>query len=464
MKKFRLSLCALVILPCVTNLNAASLDEAIKDIEVGGIMRYRYYFGDGDNKGGNENRKIQYWGGIASPEVNQYHHWRTGIGARGNIADNFKATVHFEYSDGTYGYGNNSQTNTGKSFALKQIYLTYDADATQVKMGRQYVDTIWVSPSWYKSGLAKDFYGGLIGTGVIASNTSIEGLTLNSYIFDSVAWGATGLSQGTFNNQVVYGDYGSDVQSDVGSWIARKNFYAASALGSYEVAGGGKLNPQFWLGYLPDRATLYAGILSYELDLSENVSYVLTGTYLGNSVDSFAKQRQGFKNGNFFQLDGSLTYEAWDAGAGVVRYGDSKEKTFTIIEDQGNLNIPAGYNILYTNGSRLNGDIGRNTFGYLTGGYSFYLPKKLRLGAEFIYGGTLYERKEAFKTYKVENGVAQEVALIGQGGKKYEYRLTATYNYSPKLTFSAFYANLNVDRKTENANVSVARFQAFYKF
>ena len=464
MKSLKLSLCALAILPCVANLNATPLDDAIKDIDVGGIMRYRYYLGNGDNKGGNEDRKIQYWGGIASPEYNQYHSWRTGIGARGNIADNFKATVHFEYLDGSNGYGDDAQANTLRSFALKQIYLTYSAGDTQVKMGRQYVDTIWVSPSFFKSGFAKDFYGGLIGTGIVASNTSISGLTLNAYVFDNVAWSATGLSKGTFNGYTVYGDDGSDIQSDVGSWVAKKNLYAVSALGSYEVAGKGKLNPQFWLGYLPNRATLYAGVLSYGVDLGENVNYTLTGTYLGNSVDSFAKQRQDFKNGNFFQLDGSFTYDAWDAGAGVVRYGNSKHKTFTIIEDQGSINIPAGYNILYTNGSRLNGDVGRNTFGYITGGYSFYLPKKLRLGAEFICGGTLYERKEGFKTYKVENGVAQEVTLIGQGGKKYEYRLTASYSYSPKLIFSIFYANLNVNRKSENANVQAGRFQAFYRF
>lgn len=464
MKSLKLNLCALAILPCVANLNATPLDDAIKDIDVGGIIRYRYYLGNGDNKGGNEDKKIQYWGGIAAPDVNQYHSWRTGIGARGNIADNFKATVHFEYSDGSSSYGENAQTNTLKSFALKQIYLTYSADATQVKMGRQYVDTLWVNPSFFKSGFAKDFFGGLIGTGIVASNTSISGLTLNAYVFDSIAWSATGLSKGTLNgNQTVYGDYGSDIQSDVGSWVTRKNLYAVSALGTYEV-GKGKLNPQFWLGYLPDRATLYAGILSYGVDLGENVNYTLTGTYLGNSVDSFVKQRQGFKNGNFFQLDGSFTYDAWDAGIGAVRYGDSKHKTFAVIEDQGSLNIPAGYDILYTNGSRLNGDVGRNTFGYITGGYSFYLPKKLRLGAEFIYGGTLYERKGAFKTYKVENGTAQEVTLIGQGGKKYEYRLTASYKYSPKLTFSIFYSNLNVDRKSENANVQIGRFQAFYKF
>lgn len=118
--------------------------------------------------------------------------------------------------------------------------------------------------------------------------------------------------------------------------------------------------------------------------------------------------------------------------------------TVTTIEDQGNLgSLLAGEEIFYTNGSNLNGDIGRNIFGYATAGYTF--NETVRVGADFVYGGT-------------------KTGEIGNGGKKLEAVARVDYKYSPKLNFSAFYSYVNVDQGAKEGDHNTVRLQALYKF
>lgn len=118
--------------------------------------------------------------------------------------------------------------------------------------------------------------------------------------------------------------------------------------------------------------------------------------------------------------------------------------TVTTIEDQGNLgSLLAGEEIFFTNGSNLNGDTGRNIFGYVTAGYTF--NETVRVGADFVYGGT-------------------KTGEIGNGGKKLEAVARVDYKYSPKLNFSAFYSYVNVDQDAKEGDHNTVRLQALYKF
>ena len=453
MKNVKLSLCALAVLSCFQTLSASPLDEAIKDIDVSGVLRYRYHFVNGD---ATQTKQYQNWGGSRIRKSNQRHGYRAEIGFRGAISDDFKLSTHLGYSGASDGgYGQNSVSNTTKSLAVRQIYLTYTNEdlATEILLGRQFINTIWASSSSFKEGAGKDIYGGLIGQGVKVINNSIEGLTLSLFAFDSFAWDRTGLTSfgdGTF------GDLGSDIQANVGSWIARKNLYGASALGSYEFTEG-KLNSQFWLGLIPNRAVLYALDLSYKTTLFDDVDYTITGTYLGNSVSDIPK-KQGFKNGNYVQLNGSLKVDAWDFKGGILHYGDKHKKTFTTIEDVGGVNTP-GVDIMYTNGSRINGDLGKNTFAYLGAGYTFF--QKLRLGAKVAYGGTRVGKHEPFYAYQTKG---TPIELVGQAGKKSEFTAEARYTYSAKLAFSTYFTQININRKSVDGHKNIARFQVFYKF
>ncbi|EPE3552050.1 major outer membrane protein [Campylobacter jejuni] len=429
MKLVKLSLVAALAAGAFSAANATPLEEAIKDVDVSGVLRYRYDTGNFDknfvNNSNLNNNK-------------QDHKYRAQVNFSGAIADNFKAFVQFDYNSQDGGYGADSISNTSDTLSVRQLYLTYTNEgvATSVIAGKQQLNFIWTDNA----------IDGLVGTGIKVVNNSIDGLTLAAFAMDSFnekVPATADITSGTFNKGNVNGD--SDVSGAL-DWS--KNIYGAAAIGSYDIAGG-QFNPQLWLAYMSDNAFLYALDAAYSTTIFDGINWTIEGAYLGNSVDNKLKDRLDAANGNFFALRGTVEVNGWDASLGGLYYGKKDKVTVTTIEDQGNLgSLLAGEEIFYTTGSRLNGDTGRNIFGYVTGGYTF--NETVRVGADFVYGGT--------KT---------EAANHLGGGKKLEAVARVDYKYSPKLNFSAFYSYVNLDQgvnTNESADHSTVRLQALYKF
>lgn len=421
MKLVKLSLVAALAAGAFSAANATPLEEAIKDIDVSGVLRYRY---ESSNPWSNAN----FDSGISGK---QDHKYRAQVNFSGAISDNFKAFVQFDYNSQDGGYGADSISNTSDTLSVRQLYLTYTNEdvATSVIAGKQQLNFIWTDNA----------IDGLVGTGIKVVNNSIDGLTLAAFAMDSfneeVPATAT---NGNFNKGNVNGD--GDVSSAL-DWS--KNIYGAAAIGSYDIAGG-QFNPQLWLAYMSDNAFLYALDAAYSTTIFDGINWTIEGAYLGNSVDNKLKDRLDAANGNFFALRGTVEVNGWDASLGGLYYGKKDKVTVTTIEDQGNLgSLLAGEEIFYTRGSNLNGDLGRNIFGYVTGGYTF--NEAVRVGADFVYGGT-------------------KTNIIGQGGKKLEAVARVDYKYSPKLNFSAFYSYVNVDTDPESTHHDAVRLQALYKF
>ncbi|EAI1731369.1 major outer membrane protein [Campylobacter coli] len=415
MKLVKLSLVAALAAGAFSVANATPLEEAIKDIDVSGVLRYRY---ETSNEWSDINGVAQNEGSGISGK--QDHKYRAQLNFSGAIADNFKAFVQLDYNakDGGYGTNNGSTTRSDSSkLNVRQLYLTYTDEnvATSVILGKQQLNTIWTDNA----------IDGLVGTGVKVVNNSIDGLTLAAFAVDS---------------------YNSDEQSgdlDLTALNFNENLYGAAAIGSYEVFNG-QLNPQLWLAYMTDNAFFYAVDAAYNTTIFDGVNWTLEGAYLGNSLDNERKDLgNGNGNGNFFALNGSIEVNGWDATLGGLYYGKKNKATITVIEDQGNLgSLLAGEEIFYTNGSKLNGDTGRNIFGFVKAGYTF--NETVRVGADFVYGGT-----------KTKNH---------SGGDKLEAVARVDYKYSPKLNFSAFYSYVNVDKDTDSTHHDAVRLQALYKF
>ncbi|HEF9447595.1 TPA: major outer membrane protein [Campylobacter coli] len=411
MKLVKLSLVAALAASAFSVANATPLEEAIKDIDVSGVLRYRY---ETSNDWSNAN----FGSGISGK---QEHKYRAQLNFSGAIADNFKAFVQLDYNakDGGYGANNGSTTREYKAdnsstLNVRQLYLTYTDEnvATSVILGKQQLNTIWTDNA----------IDGLVGTGVKVVNNSIDGLTLAAFAVDS------------YNSDEQGGELGKVLHFS-------ENLYGAAAIGSYEVFNG-QLNPQLWLAYMTDNAFFYALDAAYNTTIFDGVNWTLEGAYLGNSLDNKRKDL-GNGNGNFFALNGSIEVNGWDATLGGLYYGKKDKATVTVIEDQGNLgSLLAGEEIFYTNGSKLNGDTGRNIFGFVKAGYTF--NETVRVGADFVYGGT-----------KTENH---------SGGDKLEAVARVDYKYSPKLNFSAFYSYVNVDTDPESTHHDAVRLQALYKF
>ncbi|EFW5005843.1 TPA: major outer membrane protein [Campylobacter jejuni] len=419
MKLVKLSLVAALAAGAFSAANATPLEEAIKDIDVSGVLRYRY---ETSNDWSNAN----FGSGISGK---QDHKYRAQVNFSGAISDNFKAFVQFDYNSQDGGYGIDSISNTSDTLTVRQLYLTYTNEdvATSVIAGKQQLNTIWTD-----NGI-----DGLVGTGVKVVNNSIDGLTLAAFAMDSFnekVPATADVVNGTFNKGNVNGD--GDVSGAL-DWS--KNIYGAAAIGSYDIAGG-QFNPQLWLAYMNENAFLYALDAAYSTTIFDGINWSIEGAYLGNSVDNKLKAA----NGNFFALRGTVEVNGWDASLGGLYYGKKDKATVTTIEDQGNIgSLLAGEEIFYTRGSNLNGDIGRNIFGYVTAGYTF--NETVRVGADFVYGGT-------------------KTNIIGQGGKKLEAVARVDYKYSPKLNFSAFYSYVNVDTDPESTHHDAVRLQALYKF
>ncbi|EKK9065623.1 major outer membrane protein [Campylobacter jejuni] len=421
MKLVKLSLVAALAAGAFSAANATPLEEAIKDVDVSGVLRYRYDTGNFDknfvNNSNLNNNK-------------QDHKYRAQVNFSAAIADNFKAFIQFDYNAVDGGTGVDNVTNAEKGLFVRQLYLTYTNEdvATSVIAGKQQLNLIWTDNA----------IDGLVGTGIKVVNNSIDGLTLAAFAADSFMAAEQGadLLISTTSNQALF-----KVDS-VG------NLYGAAAVGSYDLAGG-QFNPQLWLAYWDQVAFFYAVDAAYSTTIFDGINWTLEGAYLGNSLDSELDDKT-HANGNLFALKGSIEVNGWDASLGGLYYGDKEKASTVVIEDQGNLgSLLAGEEIFYTTGSRLNGDTGRNIFGYVTGGYTF--NETVRVGADFVYGGT--------KTEAAANHLG--------GGKKLEAVARVDYKYSPKLNFSAFYSYVNLDQgvnTNESADHSTVRLQALYKF
>ncbi|EAL3772600.1 major outer membrane protein [Campylobacter jejuni] len=424
MKLVKLSLVAALAAGAFSAANATPLEEAIKDIDVSGVLRYRYDTGNFDknflNNSNLNNSK-------------QVHKYRAQVNFSAAIADNFKAFIQFDYNAVDGGTGVDNTTNAEKGLFVRQLYLTYTNEdvATSVIAGKQQLNTIWTDNG----------VDGLVGTGIKVVNNSIDGLTLAAFAVDSFMAKEQGVDLLGYSNISTTLNQAPFKVGSLG------NLYGAAAVGSYDLAGG-QFNPQLWLAYWDQVAFFYAVDAAYSTTIFDGINWTLEGAYLGNSLDSELDDKK-HANGNLFALKGSIEVNGWDASLGGLYYGDKEKASTVVIEDQGNLgSLLAGEEIFYTTGSRLNGDTGRNIFGYVTGGYTF--NETVRVGADFVYGGT--------KT---------EVANHLGGGKKLEAVARVDYKYSPKLNFSAFYSYVNLDQgenTNESADHSTVRLQALYKF
>ncbi|EAJ8706191.1 major outer membrane protein [Campylobacter jejuni] len=428
MKLVKLSLVAALAAGAFSAANATPLEEAIKDVDVSGVLRYRYDTGNFDKNFPNNSNLNN---------SKQDHKYRAQVNFSAAIADNFKAFVQFDYNAADGGYGANGIKNDQKGLFVRQLYLTYTNEdvATSVIAGKQQLNFIWTDNA----------IDGLVGTGVKVVNNSIDGLTLAAFAVDSFMAKEQEyelLGTSTYVNGI--DPKSPSFKLELGS---TGNLYGAAAVGSYDIAGG-QFNPQLWLAYWDQVAFFYAVDAAYSTTIFDGINWTLEGAYLGNSIDSELDDKT-HANGNLFALRGTVEVNGWDASLGGLYYGDKEKASTVVIEDQGNIgSLLAGEEIFYTTGSRLNGDTGRNIFGYVTGGYTF--NETVRVGADFVYGGT--------KT---------EAANHLGGGKKLEAVARVDYKYSPKLNFSAFYSYVNLDQgvnTNESADHSTVRLQALYKF
>ncbi|MBZ7975681.1 MULTISPECIES: major outer membrane protein [unclassified Campylobacter] len=411
MKLVKLSLAAVVAAGSFSFANAVALDEAIQNVDLSGMLRYRYDTNSEKIKNNSVTTKIDR-------SEDNGHLYKVQLKFGADIADNFKATALFQYSNTDGSFGDSAYLNDKKTFNVRDAYLTYTNYDTSFIFGRMEIGSIWTDD--------------LLGTGLKIVNNSIENVTLAAYAFDN------------YNND---GDLSSVlfVTDEAGNkYATSKNLYGIAAIANFDPVAA-----QLWVSNMASWGTFYAVDFNVALGDKDDFAYNVHAQYAGNSLK---KDRKGevAANGNFYAAEAGFDAFGLDFNVGYAGYGKKDKLTLNTVEDEGQL-INYGEIVM----KDYQGGFGKKDFVFGTIGYTF---EDVRFGVDIISG-----------TNKIVNNKE----------KLFEVKPQLSYKYSDKLNFSAFYAyaetkdatevsitkdnKLSLD-KSDKKKESLIRFQAKYTF
>ena len=406
MKLTKISLAALVALGAFSSVASATpLEEAIKNVDLSGMARYRYTHVHDYDKNQKNVKKSNEAG----------HNFKMITNFKAAIDDNFFGVVGLRYN-ATDGSGDNAgagtdKTNTTKGFGVHQFYLGYKIGGTTITAGKQTIDSYFTDDA--------------IGTGVRVVNEDIEGLTLTALAFDALE--------------------GDDVESD-GNLYKATGYLSTYDVGNLYAAGiAGSFNPvsfQLWYGTLTNLADVLAADVSAKFDITNDFALGARLNYANSIADKEAKNILGYNDGNFYAGELSTSLFGLDLAAGYIGWKaqDKGVSAFTF-EDQGGL-ITAGEDVFDWTYAK-----GKGNFFYATSAYTF---DKFTVGLDYVKG-----------TQKTSNGVGNP----DKKDKVEEFVPRFAYQYNKKLTFSSFYSfqthKLPNDVKSKEDKF---RFEAKYSF
>ena len=406
MKLTKISLAALVALGAFSSVASATpLEEAIKNVDLSGMARYRYTHVHDYDKNQKNVKKSNEAG----------HNFKMITNFKAAIDDNFFGVVGLRYN-ATDGSGDNAgtgtdKTNTTGTFGVHQFYLGYKIGGTTITAGKQTIDSYFTDDA--------------IGTGVRVVNEDIEGLTLTALAFDALE--------------------GDDVESD-GNLYKATGYLSTYDVGNLYAAGiAGSFNPvsfQLWYGTLTNLADVLAADVSAKFDITNDFALGARLNYANSTADKEAKNILGYNDGNFYAGELSTSLFGLDLAAGYIGWKaqDKGISAFTF-EDQGSL-ISAGEDVFDWTYAE-----GKGNFFYATSAYTF---DKFTVGLDYVKG-----------TQKTSAGAGNPDVK----DKVEEFVPRFAYQYNKKLTFSSFYSfqthKLPNDVKTKEDKF---RFEAKYSF
>ena len=411
MKLTKISLAALVALGAFSSVASATpLEEAIKNVDLSGMARYRYTHTHEYKK---QQKDVYKYNGSKSGNG---HNFKMVTNFKAAIDDNFFGVLGLRYSslDGSGDNAGNGtdKTDTTTGFGVHQFYLGYKIGGTTITAGKQEIGSYFTDDA--------------IGTGVRVVNEDIEGLTLTALAFDALE--GNGESDGKLYDAKVTNKLDS---YDVG------NLYAAGIAGSFNP-----VSFQLWYGTLTNLADVLAADVSAKFDITNDFALGARLNYANSTADKEAKNILGYNDGNFYAGELSTSLFGFDLAAGYIGWKaqDKGVSAFTF-EDQGSL-ISAGEDVFDWTYAE-----GKGNFFYATSAYTF---DKFTVGLDYVKG-----------TQKTSAGAGNPDVK----DKVEEFVPRFAYQYNKKLTFSSFYSfqthKLPNDVKTKEDKF---RFEAKYSF
>ena len=416
MKLVKLSLAVIVAAGALTSVaSAASLEEAIKNVEVTGYARYRF-----DSKSNTTGRTgTTGFGTVEEADTTNTHRFTSDIDFKAALDDRFFGVIGFRYDSIDYsGERIGAQTRVGaddlgedwfgQTFNVRQFYLGYTAGNTTITAGRQVLGTF--------------FTDDMVGTGIKLLNSDISGLTLVGMAFDNLQ---EDVDIG-IGHPLYLGYNGEDVTD--------RNLYGVAAIGSYDP-----VSFQLWYGALDSVAQLYAADVTVgaslgDVDLSLQAQAAASSMWANTMFNAGMGENYRLDDATFLAVELGAKGFGFDGSVGYVNLNTQGDGISLIsFEDQGGF-ITAGEDLLdYT---IFNYDA--NIY-FITAGYTF--ADKVRVGADYV--GARAEQ-------------------MGNYADAYEAVARVDYKYSKKLNFKAWYSY--IDRDNTLKDDKHLRFEARYNF
>lgn len=423
MKLAKLSLATLIALGAVSTASATSLEEAIKNVDLTGFARYRY-----------TNTKKLY---TVNDNRSASHGFKSVLNLQAAYSDNFYGVLGLRYHAADGSGKANDTTNVSSTFNVHQAYLGYKVGGTEIKLGKQQISSM----------LTDD----LVGTGILATNSDIAGLTLAAFAFDALE--ASGENDGalwdrarTKSVKVVKpnaaGDAAEVVDADQKTNEFQLNYgnaYGAAVIGSYDP-----VSFQLWYGDLTKLAAVAALEVAGNFSITDDIAINAKLQYAYSKPHTEVEKLFGKTNFYATELGTELFGAELTAGyvGWKVKDGDKQTTKLGVVsfEDQG------GFIDL---GEQISGNVNdytalanKGNFFFVTAAYKF--ADQFSVGGDFVTGSV-----------KDDNG---------KKDKYNEYVARAGYDYSKKLKFSSYYSYLKAKFEDEKDSSRKIRFEAKYSF
>jgi hypothetical protein len=405
MKLAKLSLAAIVAAGAMTTFaSAAPLEEAIKGVEVSGMVRYRWA----------TNNKSKYNASTPYAPSSDSFRWSVPVTFVMPVAENLTAGVGYNFDTKTDG-----KTDSAKADGLgtAKYWFKYATPEYSLRVGRFEIATPWT-----ESG-----YAGNRGQGFLGTLNMVENWTFAAAYFAN-----TNLN-GNFVN-VLKKDHGVNLDNT-------NDIYAFAAIGAV-----GPVNLQAWYSKMQDtykHAIFVQADVAYEgfnlkgqasqLKLDDATKEALVAT------DIFTKDK-----GTFWGAEAGFGMNGFSVGAGITQ-NDKKMPIYELSPDSDGL-IKAGWQMYY---HTTNAFAARNMF--VKAGYAW---DQYRVNVGFV-------NAQAYEGADKEGDKLKARETYIDAGYKYSKNFDLSVHYS---MFDARGDKGFVDSGYYNDDNNEFKFQALYSF
>lgn len=379
MRLAKLSLAAIVAAGAMTTFaSAAPLEEAIKGVDLTGMVRYRVDINDDGN----------------SPNgADELHRFSGVFTFTAPITDSVKSILTLSYDNRDI--ADKSAATSANDFGVSQAYFQYAMADYSLKVGKMQLATPWT----------EDAFDGNRGNGVIGFYNGVDGWT-----FAGAAY------------------FNTNADLDITGFSSTKqNLYAAAAIGSV-----GPVDIQVWASKLThvidsaffgELSTGYAGF-----SLKGQVSHTKLADEVkpGGAFDIGANKDKG----TFWAVEGGYAYEGASLKAGYIRtdkdmglYTLSADGQFILAGQQlySETANEADMKTYFVSGGYAFGDF---SFG---AGYSKAKQASKTFGNEFyVEAGYDYSKNFSLYSYYSDMDIKDNIA---NGDDNKQIRFQATYKF-----------------------------------